>query len=85
MSESSEIRTVGTVPRLVERLSDELIAVAINGEAQIWTRNLLRKDRPGWCKLCQKPLLKGQDCFRPLGNVFNRYERVHAGCILAWG
>jgi hypothetical protein len=61
------------------RFSPDLIGVELDGgEKQLWSRAVTRTARV--CAKCKDPISKGVECFRPLTNENNRWERLCVKC-----
>lgn len=70
----------------VKRLSKGLIGVNAGQYGhQMWVfciaRPRNRRALSDICRLCDAPILKGQEVFRPMTNGYNRGHRIHVSCV----
>jgi len=64
---------------LIRQLSEGIIVLRTECGIQMWTLAKARKARA--CAVCEEDIKPGDQVFRPLTNLGNRYWRIHPHCV----
>lgn len=65
--------------RVVAILSDGLVGLSSQYGRQLWACCKMRKEHK--CQACKRVFTIGAEMYRPVGNSYNRMERICAECI----
>lgn len=65
--------------RLVTVLSDGLVGLSSEYGRQLWACCKMRKQHQ--CTVCKRPFPVGSKMYRPIGNSYNRMQRICEECI----
>lgn len=65
---------------LVSTVADKLVLLtSLRFGKQLWAESTTRNETD--CVLCEGRILKGEQVYRPMTNMGNRMERMHAACL----
>lgn len=65
--------------RLVAVLSDGVVGLSSEYGRQLWACCKMRKQHI--CQVCKRSFAVGSEMYRPVGNSYNRMQRICEECI----